>query len=63
MSHYSKIAGMANGGAQQNLNARQIRELELDLPELGEQTKIASFLSSIDDLIDLNQQTNDYLAA
>lgn len=63
MSHYSQVAGMANGGAQQNLNAKQIRELRIELPELSYQQRVAEFLTSLDGKIDLNQQTNDYLAA
>ena len=61
MAHYSQVAGLANGGAQQNLNARQIRELRIDLPELSYQKKVSDLVSALDDAIDLNQRTNDYL--
>lgn len=63
VAHYSQVADLANGGAQQNLNARQIRELRIDLPELSYQKKVSDLVSALDDAIDLNQHTNDYLAA
>ena len=63
MTHFSQVAGMANGGAQQNLNAKQIRELKIELPELNYQRRVAQFLSSLDAKSDLNRQSNDYLAA
>ena len=62
MAHYSQVAGLANGGAQQNLNARQIRELRIDLPELSYQKKVSDLVSALDDAIDLNQRANDYLS-
>ena len=58
---YSHLASLANGGAQQNLNAQQIKEFEIPFPPLKEQKRIANFLSSIDDKIELNRRINDNL--
>lgn len=57
-NQYSYLASMANGGAQQNLNAGMIREFKINLPDLETQTKIADVLSSLDDKIELNNQIN-----
>lgn len=62
-NQYSYLASMANGGAQQNLNAGMIREFKVNLPDLETQTKIADVLSSLDDKIELNNQINRNLAA
>jgi type I restriction enzyme S subunit len=51
----SKIQSMANGATVGHLNVKDIRELALpDLPPLPVQHKIASILSSYDDLIENN---------
>ena len=60
---YSHLASLANGGAQQNLNAQQIKEFEIPFPPLKEQKRIANFLSSIDDKIELNRRINDKFRA
>lgn len=62
-NNYSKIAGLANGGAQQNLSAKIIKEVDIPLPSLSAQSTISGLLSSFDDKIDLNNRINDYLAA
>lgn len=61
-NHYEEISSLANGGAQQNLNARQIRSFTINLPSLENQKKIALILDSIDTKIGLNDHINDYLA-
>lgn len=61
LQNYAHIASMANGGAQQNLNAGQIKEYKIPLPPLAEQQRIADILSSLDDKIELNNQINDNL--
>lgn len=61
MVHYEKIAGMANGAAQQNLNVKEIRELDIFLPDLYIQRRVSDFLSSFDEKIELNNRANDYL--
>lgn len=58
---YTYLASLANGGAQQNLNAQQIKEFEIPFPTLEKQKRIADILSSIDDKIELNRRINDNL--
>ena len=60
-SKYEHIASLANGGAQQNLNAGQIREYLIDLPSLDIQQKVADILESLDIKIEQNKQINDNL--
>lgn len=60
-SRYEHIASLANGGAQQNLNAGQIREYLIDLPSLDIQQKVADTLESLDSKIEHNQHINDNL--
>lgn len=59
--HYSHIFGLANGGAQQNLSVKIIKELDIDLPELDAQRVVGGLLSIFDEKIDLNCQINGYL--
>ena len=58
---YAFLSSLANGGAQQNLNAQQIKEFEIPFPSLRVQKCIADILSSIDDKIELNRRINDNL--
>ena len=58
---YAYLASLANGGAQQNLNAQHIREFKIPFPSLEEQEYIADILSSIDNKIELNRRINDNL--
>ena len=58
---YNRLASLANGGAQQNLNALQIKEFDIPYPSLEDQIVIADFLSAIDDKIEVNRQINDNL--
>ena len=60
-SHYTELASLANGGAQQNLNAQQIKDFEIKLPEIQTQQKIADLLWSIDNKIICNKSINDNL--
>ena len=61
LNKYSVICSLANGGAQQNLNAQIIKDFKINLPPTLEQTRIASFLSSLDDKIEINKRINDNL--
>lgn len=60
-SDYNRLASLANGGAQQNLNAQQIKDFEIPEFTLEEQKRIADILSSLDDKIELNRRINDNL--
>ena len=59
--NYLDIKGLANGGAQQNLNSLVIRNIELPLPSLEEQKRIAQILGALDDKIELLQKQNKTL--
>lgn len=52
------LASLANGGAQQNLNAQIIKDYVLQMPSLADQRRIASILSSLDRKIELNNKIN-----
>ena len=60
--NFDSIAGLANGGAQQNLSAKVIRQIEINLPDLIKQRSIANFLDSFDSKIETNAKLNGYLA-
>ena len=53
---YEKMVSLKNGGAQPNLNAKIIKSIEISLPPLPIQQRIASILSAYDDLIENNQK-------
>ena len=53
---YKHLISMANGAAQQNLNAQIIKDLSISLPSLDEQRSIASILSSLDSKIENNRK-------
>ena len=61
LSRFSSIANMAVGGAQQNLNAGMIKDLNISTPPLPTQTAIVEILSSLDDKIELNNKINQEL--
>ena len=58
-----ELSSLANGGAQQNLNAQQIKEFKISLPPLEVQKKIAGVLGALDDKIELNNKINQNLEA
>ena len=60
-SEFQRLASLANGGAQQNLNAQMIKDFNIPYPSLREQILIANLLSSLDDKIELNRRINDNL--
>ena len=60
---YTSLAALANGGAQQNLNAQRIKDFYITLPPLEEQKRIADILWSLDDKIELNRRINANLEA
>jgi len=57
--HYSlvhkNITKHINGGTRAKLNQSDMRDIELALPPLAEQKKIAAILSSVDDVIESTQ--------
>lgn len=53
---YEKLVSLKNGGAQPNLNAAIIKNLEINIPNLEMQHSIADILSAYDDLIENNQK-------
>lgn len=56
--NHSNLASLANGGAQQNLNSKQIREFAIPLPPLDVQKRIAGILGALDDRIDVLRREN-----
>ena len=56
-----RLKNNANGAVVAHLNMNEIRNLEITLPPLDEQNRIASILTSIDDKIDLNNRINHNL--
>ena len=53
-----EIVGMGYGSAQPNISPGQVQKIEMRLPPITEQHRIASILSSLDDKIELNRQIN-----
>lgn len=62
-NNYKHLLSMANGAAQQNLNAQVIKDFIISLPEIDEQYRIASFLSAFDDKIAVNRRICENLEA
>ena len=62
-SQYQKLVDLKNGGAQQNLNGRLIRDFPIAVPELATQVEIGNFLEALDDRIALLRETNATLEA
>ena len=60
-SKYSIISGLANGGAQQNLNVHIIKDFEIELPPLDIQRQISSILDACDNKIEMNTAINQNL--
>ncbi|HLP35961.1 restriction endonuclease subunit S [Lacibacter sp.] len=55
------ILSQSTGSVQDVINTRAIAGLELPIPDLPTQTRIASILSALDDKIELNRRTNHTL--
>lgn len=60
-TQYKKLVELKNGGAQQNLNSKLLKEYPFPNKPLISQIEIANFLEQIDDKILLNNQTNQTL--
>jgi len=51
MNRYEEIRDLSNEGGQKNLSAGIIKDISISYPSKPEQTKIASFLSAVDEKI------------
>ena len=58
----AEISKSIVGAVQQKLPIKNIQNIEINIPDLETQKKIAKILSSIDDKIELNQRINENLA-
>ena len=58
---FNELSLLANGGAQQNLNAQIIKNFVISLPEISTQKFIANILSSLDEKIENNRKINSNL--
>lgn len=59
--NYATLRHLSNGGAQQNLNVTQIKNLQIPIPSIIEQNHIANILSSLDEKIETNNRINQKL--
>ena len=59
---YNEIRDLSNAGGQENLSAGLIKSISINFPESPEQTKIADFLTAIDNRISQLSQKCDGLA-
>ena len=62
MNRYEEIRDLSNEGGQKNLSAGIIKEILISFPEKEEQTKIASFLSNVDEKISQLTQKHELLS-
>lgn len=64
-SHYGQhmLKSIVTGSAQPKFNKTNFRDMEIPVPPLESQKKIASILSKIDDKIELNNKINNNLSA
>lgn len=63
-SKFYELSSLANGGAQQNLNAQIIKDFPIKIPvNLSDQRKIAGILSDLDSKIENNNKINANLEA
>ena len=56
------ISGYITGSAQPKLNQANLCSIEVELPDIQAQKRIAEFIGNFDDKIELNRQINDNLA-
>jgi type I restriction enzyme S subunit len=59
----SEIASLAQGASVVHLYASNLENLQVEIPSLPEQTKIAAFLSALDEKIQATQQAIDRTSA
>ncbi|WP_238585034.1 restriction endonuclease subunit S, partial [Chryseobacterium sp. Leaf201] len=58
---YIYLVQISSGSARDNLSQKVIQDIEIKLPDISSQKKIASTLSTLDDKIELNNEINDNL--
>lgn len=58
-----RLLNLNIGGVQPSIKVPHLMDLEIELPSIGEQKKIAEILSSLDDKICCNRRINDNLYA
>ena len=58
-SKYQSLRDLSGDNGRNGLNLKLLREIEIDLPSLPEQKKIAAILSSVDDAIQATQAVID----
>lgn len=56
-----RMLRLANGATVSHINVADIRNMPVQLPSCGEQSKVAELLNVLDDKIDLNNRLNDWL--
>ena len=54
---------MVGSSGRQRVQQSVLENLEVSLPSLGEQKRIANILGAFDDKIELNRRINDNLAS
>jgi type I restriction enzyme S subunit len=59
----NQIDQLAVGSTQKTISLKSIKDIEIRLPDLSTQRRIADILSALDDKIELNRQTNVTLEA
>jgi len=57
-----RMLRLANGATVSHINVADIRNMPVQLPSRGEQSKVAELLNVLDDKIDLNNRLNNHLA-
>ena len=62
MNRYDEIRDLSNDGGQKNLSAGIIKDILIAIPPKEEQTKIASFLSAVDEKIAQLTQKHELLS-
>lgn len=58
-----RLGSLSAQSAQPGLSVRTLSKLTIDMPTLSIQRQVVELLGKLDDKIDLNRRTNDYLAA
>ncbi|MFD2515827.1 restriction endonuclease subunit S [Pontibacter locisalis] len=61
LNSYDYLVNLKSGSGQQNLSGAIIKEVEVILPDLPTQRRIAEILSALDDKIELNRRMNQTL--